>query len=105
MEKVSIQLNKQEFEANKKHFLNAFKTECPNEAEEDVAYKIEPIIDVDESIFEDDIIRVNGSMHFDGAYIGYISIDIPVNPDLAAHIIEAQVKRYNKVKTMLEAVK
>jgi hypothetical protein len=105
MESVEIKLHKREFEEHKKSFLQAWKGNSPNEDPEYDSYSILPTLDVDECKFEDDTLIFESSMHYAGDHIGYVQFKIPITMDLAADIIDAQVKKYNKIKTILEATK
>lgn len=106
MTDVQIDLYIKEFEEKKKDFKKRWEADCPNDEKEYAAYRIKPIIDSDEDPkFENDSIKTYGSIMHNGDLIGFLKIEIPISIDLASDIIEAQVKKYNKVKTMLEATK
>jgi len=51
--------------------------------------------------FEDGTLNVNG----DFGPLGYLSLSIDIDLDTAADIVEYYLKRLNKLKTVLEAVK
>ena len=105
---IEISLNKQEFESKKKDYMKRWKADNPNEEDEYASYSINPIIEPDEFNpidLKDDVITMSAQMHHDGEYIGYITIKLPIDAELAASIIDAQVKKYNKIKTVLEATK
>ena len=105
MESVEISLTKSVFEEKKKGFLQAWKNENPNEEVSYDTYRITPRLDIDTCEFKDDTIIFDAAMMSGNEHVGYVQIKLPVTIDLAADIIDAQVKKYNKIKTILEATK
>ena len=53
----------------------------------------------------EDSLDICGRMYSNGIYLGFISLDIPINIDLAIPIIESYMKKLGKLKTVLEATK
>lgn len=48
---------------------------------------------------------INGSFFRETDYLGYLSLDLPLDLDTVTNIIEFYIKKVNKVKTILEAAK
>lgn len=104
--KVDIRLGKKSFEARKKDYLNAYLAEDPNAASEDYDYVIKPgVLETDEMKYKNGSIVLVASMFMGGEFIGCVSVDIPLESDILSEILEAQVKKYNKIKTIIEATK
>lgn len=53
----------------------------------------------------DKTILISGDMIVNGKNVGYISLNIPLFDGLMIDILEYQMKRYGKIKTVLEATK
>jgi len=58
-----------------------------------------------ETSFEDGTLNHAFEIYQDGELAGYISVDIPINLDLAAEIVGYYIKKLNRLKTVLEATK
>ena len=105
MNNIEINLSKNNFDANAKKYLAKWKEDSPNESEDMDSYSLEPNFEDSEVVYENDEIKVSGALTINGEYAGYLSFYLEVDSDLASDIIEAQVKKYNKIKTILEATK
>jgi len=55
---------------------------------------------IDETLIEDDELCISGTSN-----LGYFSIKVPLTTDLMEDLISTTVKKMNKFKTMLEAMK
>ena len=62
-------------------------------------------LSIDEMRYEDGNIIMDGSFYSNGKEFGYISISAPIDLELMVEIIQDYVKRLNKLKSVLEAVK
>jgi hypothetical protein len=104
---IEIRLTKTTFDQRKKDFLAIWKAESPNEEEILADYIIRPdVIDTAEGIqYKDGEITFFSSLHLSGDHIGYVNISVPLDSDLLSDILESQVKKYNKIKTIIEATK
>ena len=107
MNNLDITLNKTDFEKNKEKYFNKWREDNPNEDEKEYgSYVLNPAFESIECEYDSDEIKVSGTLvDSDGEYIGSLSFYLEVDSDLASDIIEAQVKKYNKIKTILEATK
>jgi hypothetical protein len=106
MNNLEIYLNKKSFEDNKKDYLRGYKEECPNEEEEYDSYVLKPNTENIEFEYIDNEIKVSVNiLDKDRKYVGTMSFYLEVDSEMAADIIEAQVKKFNKIKTILEATK
>lgn len=103
---VDLRLGKNKFEEKKKDYLAAYLAEDPGAEKEFYDYVIKPsVLDIDELEYKDGSIVLGASMHIGGEHIGYIAVDIPLESDILTSILETQIKKYNKIKTIIEATK
>ena len=63
------------------------------------------VFDVDVIDYEDGVLNIIGEYCVSGKTLFTLSINIDIGFDLAIEIIKDYVARFNKVKTVLEAVK
>jgi hypothetical protein len=106
MDDLQIYLYKKDFEKNKKDYFESWKKENPNETEDEFeSYIIQPKIEVDDMGFCDDELDIALSLKECGKLIGTISLTVGIDSDVAGKIIECYVKKYNKIKTIIEATK
>ena len=62
-------------------------------------------LSINEMRYEDGNIIVDGSFYSNGEEFGYISVTIPIDLELTIEITQDYIKRLNKLKSVLEAVK
>jgi len=62
-------------------------------------------LSIDEMRYEEGDITVNGSFYSNGKEFGPVSITIPIDLELTIEITQDYIKRLNKLKSVLEAVK
>lgn len=62
-------------------------------------------LSINEVRYEEGNIIADGSFYSNGKEFGYISITMPIDLELMVEIIQDYVKRLNKLKSVLEAVK
>jgi hypothetical protein len=104
--RVEIRLEKDNFELKKKDYLAACIAEDPNIDKEDYEYLINPnMLEIDEIEYKEGSIVLSASMHTGGERIGYVYCDIPLDSEILTSILETQIKKYNKIKTIIEATK
>lgn len=52
-----------------------------------------------------DVLTLSGELHSFGKELGFITLSIPLNQDIAVQIIDRYMKKLGKLKTVLEATK
>ena len=62
-------------------------------------------LSIDEMRYEDGLIIIDGAFYSNGKEFGYVSITIPIDLELTIEITQDYIKRLNKLKSVLEAVK
>lgn len=79
----------------------------PNDKDRKEMLLLDSSFEEDEIYLEDneDIIYLNGILNVFGIELGYISLEIPLNQELAIDIVDRYVKKLQKLKTVLEATK
>lgn len=77
------------------------------EAGDTLTYPDINLSDDGEVYFERDseTIYVSGTLHKGNLDLGYLSVNIPVELDMALEIVELYMKKLGKLKTILEATK
>ena len=58
-----------------------------------------------ETVFEDGKLNYSFEIFQESDGVGYVSVDIPIDLDLAAEIVGYYIKKLNRLKTVLEATK
>ncbi len=100
-ESAIIDISKEYFEKNKRDALIEWQCQIGDDTDE-TAYRFDKPVRYDDIEYSDG--RINFAMMLElGEIAAYGSI--PVTQSIIETILEEQIKKYNKVKTLMEAVK
>lgn len=106
MNRVELSLNKKFLESNKRSFEKNFLDEAPNEEADMINYKIPPAsLEIGEINCDDQSLEIYGCLELNGEYMGYLTVKLTLNRDTQMQFLESVIKKYNKIKTIMEATK
>jgi len=106
MSNVSIELVQKTFDKNKEKYIENYHCAVGLCDRNEENYLIQPhMTDEDQAEFDGDSISLSAELFDNVECIGNIHISIPITTDIAIAIIAEQVRKYNKIKAVLEATK
>lgn len=100
--KVFISVDLDWFEKNKKILVDRAHADDPNEERKNIRPDIGGISEFTSNIEDDGITLRIGFMDLN---CGYVDFELPLTDNLLLNLLEISVKRMNKMRTVLEALK
>ena len=106
MDKVYLELDVETFEKEKLQAKKQFEENCPND--DGVKYQWPDLeFDCSEDEFKDGFLTLSGSLKNPKTDndLGYVSIKMKMDSERTIEVINAYMKKLNRLKTVLEATK